>query len=209
MASTTPPDPDRSRQHRAQAGTDFIDAIWLDGYEHQSIWGYDTGVASFFAQVWANGSDSEQPELWLTPPDHQMSWPQIIVPPLVDFTGADPLAIVRAMGIAAPAPVLVDTATLRTRLADCEARTASQYTSGEIAALKWILDGGSRTPASGSVGVDDRPDAALVDAEASHATGMVYLTHGEYMSGLEGALVASICPAATRRWGLAEGHWVG
>ena len=105
MASTTPPDPDRSRQHRAQAGTDFIDAIWLDGYEHQSIWGYDTGVASFFAQVWANGSDSEQPELWLTPPDHQMSWPQIIVPPLVDFTGADPLAIVRAMGIAAPAPV--------------------------------------------------------------------------------------------------------
>ena len=52
-----------------------------------------------------------------------------------------------------------------------------------------------RNPASGSVGVDDRPDAALVDAEASYATGMVYLTYGEYMSGLEGALVVSIRPA--------------
>ena len=96
---------------------------------------------------------------------------------------------------AAPAPVLVDNGTLRTRLTDCAARTASQYTNGEIAALKWVLDGGMRNPASGSVGVDDRPDAALVDAEASYATGMVYLTYGEYMSGLEGALVVSIRPA--------------
>lgn len=33
MASTTQPDPDWSRQHRARAGTDFIDAIWLDAHE--------------------------------------------------------------------------------------------------------------------------------------------------------------------------------
>ena len=198
MASTTPPDPDWSRQHQARAGTDFIDAIWLDGYQHQSIWGYDTGVVSFFAQVWANGSDSEQPELWLTPPDYQMSWPQIIVPPLVDFTGADPLAIVRAMGIAAPSPELVDIAELTTRLERCRDRSASQYTDGETAALEWLLGDAARSPASGSVDTveDDRPPADVVDAEAAYATGMVYLTQGAYVSGVEGALVASLRSAS-------------
>ena len=57
-----------SRHHRITAGTDMVDAIWLDGYDQQSVWGYDTGVGSFFAQMWPNGSRSDAPELWLTPP---------------------------------------------------------------------------------------------------------------------------------------------
>jgi hypothetical protein len=196
--NTPPPDPDWSRRYRVQPGADFIEAIWLDGYEHQSIWGYDTGMVSFFAQVWPNDSTSEQPELWLTPPTQQMSWPQMIVPQLVDFTGEDPLPIVRAMGIAAPAPAVVDSEELTGRLAECGHRPTTEYTQGEIVALEWLLGNRSPGPSSGSIDTSDgeRPTADVVDAEASYATGMVYLTQGQYMSGIEGALVASIRPAA-------------
>ncbi len=74
---TTQPTPNGTATTRTRAGHDFRDAIWLDGYDDQSIWGYDTGVGSFFAQVWSNDSDSEEPDLWLTPPDLWATWPYV------------------------------------------------------------------------------------------------------------------------------------
>lgn len=72
------PDIEWSRHHRTRAGYDFRDAKGLDGHDDQSIWGYDTGVDSFFAQLWKNGSESEDPELWLTSPLLSATWPYVL-----------------------------------------------------------------------------------------------------------------------------------
>lgn len=98
-------DPEWSRHHTTCAGEEFCDALWLDGFDHQSIWGYDTGVNSFFAQVWRNGSASDEPDLWLTPPAFRTSWPHSLIPLIVDFTEVTPLDVVRAMGLARPHPL--------------------------------------------------------------------------------------------------------
>ena len=43
-------------------------ALLLPGWEDLSIWGYDTGLRSFFAQLTRNGnSDDDGPDVWITP----------------------------------------------------------------------------------------------------------------------------------------------
>lgn len=42
--------------------------MFLPGWEDLSIWGYDSGVSSFVAQLTRNGnSDDDGPEVWITP----------------------------------------------------------------------------------------------------------------------------------------------
>lgn len=95
-------DPEWSRHQDVVPGTDFRDAIWLDGFDEQSVWGYDTGVESFFAQLWDNDSDSDEPDLWLTPPTFQATSPEALVPTIVAFTEAKRIDVLRALGIADP-----------------------------------------------------------------------------------------------------------
>ncbi|MFI6031635.1 hypothetical protein [Amycolatopsis magusensis] len=48
-----------------------VDGMWglvLPGWEDRSIWGYDSGTGSFFAQLTRNGnSDDDGPDVWITP----------------------------------------------------------------------------------------------------------------------------------------------
>jgi hypothetical protein len=40
----------------------------LAGWDRYSVWGFDTGVNSFFAQLWKNDDDSRgEPQAWITP----------------------------------------------------------------------------------------------------------------------------------------------
>jgi hypothetical protein len=40
----------------------------LAGWDRYSVWGFDTGVNSFFAQLWKNSDDGrEEPRIWITP----------------------------------------------------------------------------------------------------------------------------------------------
>jgi hypothetical protein len=40
----------------------------LAGWDNYSVWGFDTGVNSFFAQLWKNDDDSRaEPRVWITP----------------------------------------------------------------------------------------------------------------------------------------------
>jgi hypothetical protein len=54
------------------AGDDAIRnmALWLDGWDDRSIWGYDPQAGGFFAQLWRNeGPDTLDgaPNIWITP----------------------------------------------------------------------------------------------------------------------------------------------
>jgi hypothetical protein len=42
---------DHSRNHAARPGHQSHDVIDLPGWEDQSIWGWDDGVGSFYAQL--------------------------------------------------------------------------------------------------------------------------------------------------------------
>lgn len=186
--------PDWSRCHGVRPGEDFYDAIWLDGFEEQSIWGYDTGTGGFFAQVWQNGSANEQPDLWLTAP---MTLPcaQALLPAIVEFTGHDPLAVVRAMGIARPNPTCVPDTELKAYLEELCQRPDNDVTAGETAACRWMLglsdiapSSESRTPSGDGL----RPLAVEVDAEAAHATGNSYLRRRDYDIGVETGLIKAL-----------------
>jgi len=40
-------------------------ALFLDGWDEQSILGTDEMTGGWFAQLWQNGSDSERPDVWV------------------------------------------------------------------------------------------------------------------------------------------------
>ena len=40
-------------------------ALFLDGWDERSIWGFDRQDGSYFAQLWRNGSSSEAPDIWI------------------------------------------------------------------------------------------------------------------------------------------------
>lgn len=186
-------DPEWHRHHTTRAGEDFRDAIWLDGYDGQSVWGYDTGVSSFFAQVWSNDSASYEPDLWLTPPDLCAAWPYVLVPLIVTFTGSTPLSVVRALGVARPAPELISDDALCSRRARCSADTGNPHAAGQARALDWVLGDSHRSPFDATpVNEAQRPTAAEVDAEAHHAAGMLTLLGGAELAGVEEALLRSL-----------------
>jgi hypothetical protein len=55
---------------RRLAVEDSMNPLMLEGWDDQSIWGYDSGTASHFAQLTRNGnSDAAGPDVWITPPN--------------------------------------------------------------------------------------------------------------------------------------------
>jgi hypothetical protein len=45
--------------------------LWLEGWDHSSIWGYDPPLETFYAQLTRDGtSDDDGPEIWITPPTY-------------------------------------------------------------------------------------------------------------------------------------------
>lgn len=62
-------------------------ALEIPGYEQQSIWGHDPATGDLFAQLWRNGSDSDEPEIWIIEQDLESLYVRIALsfePPL-DF----------------------------------------------------------------------------------------------------------------------------
>jgi hypothetical protein len=45
-------------------------ALWLDGWDDRSIWGYDPQADGFFAHLWRNDEPDtidDAPHIWITP----------------------------------------------------------------------------------------------------------------------------------------------
>ena len=76
-----------------------IYAVFLDGWDHRSTWGWDDGMGCFYAQLTRNGeSDANGPGIWITPP----TWPQAttatqLATLIAAATGADLHAVQVAM----------------------------------------------------------------------------------------------------------------
>ena len=89
----------------------FRAALYLDGWQQRSIWGWDRMTASLFAYLWPNGDDSDHPPV-IIPSSWNPSarWPATADPTklamhIVEATGCSDVAVVRAMADQAPAPL--------------------------------------------------------------------------------------------------------
>jgi len=89
----------------------FRVALYLDGWEQRSIWGWDAMTGSLFAHLWPNGDDSDHPPVIIPSGWHPSArWPATADPAqlamhIVQATGCSDLAVVRAMADQAPAPL--------------------------------------------------------------------------------------------------------
>jgi hypothetical protein len=168
--------PDHARNHTARPGYQLHDAVDLRGWDHRSIWGWDQGTGSFYAQLWRNDSTSEAPDIWLTGARTPYPWPASIALAIVENTEADALTTVRAMGIAHPDPSLLPDDTIMDRADELnKADDRSDYGRGQIHALAWTqglaeFTTGTRT----EWGRNRRPTPEQVDAEHHMVTGQLY-----------------------------------
>jgi hypothetical protein len=165
-----------SRNHFCRPGRNFRDGINLAGWDKQSFWGYDTGLGSFFAQLWSNDSNSDPPELWLSGAQTPYPWPGGIVLEIVERLTEDPLAVVRALGLADPNPALRLEHEIMQRIRElAELGPRMPYIAGQIRALGWIQGLVNRTPGSWRRWRRTmKPSPAQVDAEHRLVTGRIY-----------------------------------
>ena len=73
--------------------------VLIDGWDHQSTWGYDDGVGSLYAQLTRNGnSDANGPDVWLSPPTiPRILLPETLAKAIAQVTSVDLAAVHAAM----------------------------------------------------------------------------------------------------------------
>ena len=99
----------------AVANTIVIDsfraALYLNGWERRSIWGWDVMTGSLFAHLWPNGDDSDHPPVIIPSSwDPSARWPATADPAqlarhIAQASGCSGAAVLRAMADQAPAPL--------------------------------------------------------------------------------------------------------
>lgn len=167
--------PEHSRNHTARPGHQLHDAVDLPGWEDQSIWGWDEGTGSFYAQLWRNDSTSDTPDIWLTAARTPYPWPSSIALSIVEQTGVDALTVVRAMGLAHPDPTLLADEAIMDRAGElARLNDQSRYIGGQVHALAWVQGLAEFTPGTRTEWGTRKPSAAQVDAEHHMVTGRVY-----------------------------------
>lgn len=80
----------------------YVGGTWgllLDGWEGLSIWGFDAGTGSFFAQLTRNGNTDENgPDVWITPGRYPtITNPSELANLIARATGATAAAVAAAM----------------------------------------------------------------------------------------------------------------
>ncbi len=166
---------DYSRHHARTPGEEFRDIVDLPGWEDQSIWGYESGACSYFAQLWRNGRRSDEPDHWLSGVDEVYPRPGCIALQVVERTGADPLSAIRSLSLAHPEPRLRSDAAFEAMVAEVERAPRDGFQMGFIESLTWVMGHVGVCPASRWGWAGGRPSPDQVDAEHQMATGRVYL----------------------------------
>lgn len=178
--------PEHSRNHTVRPGVRLHDAVDLSGWEQRSIWGWDEGTSSFYAQLWRNGSTSEAPDVWLTGARKPYPWPGCVALEIVERTESDALAVVRALGIAHPEPTLRTPAEVGSRVLELrKQKEEGHYVGGKIHALAWTQGLAEFTPGTRTYWGKSIPTVERVDAEHHMITGSVY--RGENRAFFTGA----------------------
>ena len=117
----------------------------------------------------------------------------MLVPPIVAYADEEPLAVVRALGIARPAPELHGVDELAERRESLLAAEEHPYLVGELRALDWMLGHNSTSPSTMTlVPCGECPTAAQIDAEATLAAGMLTITGRTEWAGVEAGLFEAL-----------------
>ena len=165
---------DASRNYGTRPGYELRDDVDLAGWDERSVWGYDTGTGSFYAQLWRNPGDSDAPDVWLSGVNPPLPWPGCIVAATVDATGCDPVSVVRALGLAHPTAHLRGRAELAAAAGPL-AHTNEGYTAGKFAALQWAMGMATVTPGGRRPWPERQPPSVEeVVAEQYVITGRAY-----------------------------------
>lgn len=177
-----------SRNFDRRPGDEFRSTLELPGWQHQSTWGYDEPIGSYFAQLWRNASrDEPRPDIWLSGIQHDYARPGSIALEVMESTGvSDPLTIVSAMGILDPAPRLRGIAEITGQIEELMPERKDPYITGQIDALRWVLAGTTPGPGSGREWLADPPSAEQVAAEHHFVIGRLYESGGD-QDGFSGA----------------------
>lgn len=169
------------RNFGTRPGRDLRDDVDLADWDERSVWGYDEGVGSFYAQLWRNPGDSDEPDVWLSGVDPHYPWPGCIALAIVETTGCDPVSVVRALGLANPHPALRPLADIARQATPLTSPAGDGYTTGRVAVLNWILGAAREAPGSRLPWrADQRPTPEEVTAEQHMVTGRVYQSFDPY-----------------------------
>jgi hypothetical protein len=167
------PTADSSRHYRRCRGCEFQDRLDLPGWDQRSVWGYNNGVQSFFAQLWRNGSRAGKPRVSLSGQWPNYRWPGCLALDIIAATEQTPVAVVTALAVLDPSP--------RLRPADeIEARVRTppgaggKFTESYRRALLWVLGKSDTCPGSKTTWTAGIPEPRRVDVEHELLAGRVY-----------------------------------
>ncbi|MEV0030442.1 hypothetical protein [Nocardia sp. NPDC050793] len=180
-------------------GDEFVEAVLLDGWDHQSLWGWELGY--YFLQLWRNDLP-EKPYRWITPADHPLPWPGCVALETMRTTGADPVSVSRALRILAPPAVRSPFEVIQRELAENRRYAAEDYCAGQIDAYEWVLGHGTRCPGSGLAWPGGMPTHDDITAEWNINTGLLYdqvVMTDKHASGVDEALSTVIFTAIGKR----------
>ena len=170
----------------------FRTVVRLRGWEAHSVWGYDGTLDSFVAVLQPDSGGTVQSVGLIGPP---LRWADCLAVEIMRSCGCDPLAAVRALGIARPHAELRPEPDLSRTLLEWRAALrpgpGSGYEQGRVAGLAWALGAAGNAPASGWPMAWDRPTPEQVDAECVLATARVYVggpRPRDFYTGVEEAL---------------------
>jgi hypothetical protein len=176
-----------SRNFDRRPRTEFRTTLELPGWQHQSAWGYDVPIGSYFAQLWRNTTEDEaQPDIWLSGIRSEYARPGSIALEIMKYTGHDPLTIVSAMGILDPASRLRGIVEITGQITALTPDRKDPYTAAQIEALLWVLTGAGPGPGSEREWLADAPSAQQVAAEHHLVIGRLYEPGGD-QDGYSGA----------------------
>jgi hypothetical protein len=184
-------DPVTTRNIDVRPGHDLHASIDLPGWDDRSIWGYDHGLTSFYAQLWRNPGTGNAPDIWLSGHDPRYPWPACIALAIVDATGREPASIIRALGLRQPHPTPRPIAEI-VRAVTTPTAAHDPYTAGRQAAFDWVTGLATITPGSRRPWTAAQPSAEQVRAEHYMITARLYQALDEqtraWTNGVDDAL---------------------
>ncbi|WP_106398907.1 hypothetical protein [Actinocorallia populi] len=182
----------------------FREGLWLDGWDQQSVWGYDEGMVSYFAQLWRNGDNGDAPTIWISGMNPRYEYPERLLGAIVAATRAPALEVFRAMQRPDAAPAgnsparslprhpIPTKAELQRQYASASS-SDDPYPGGVADALAWLLGIGQSTagPVTGQH-ASIPPTEEEIDAERWAASAAVHQRSDHPQSwfvGVEGTLM--------------------
>ncbi|MFF1399330.1 hypothetical protein ACFVZD_36725 [Streptomyces sp. NPDC058287] len=181
----------------------MTNALWLEGWEGQSTWGYDSAAGSYFAQLYRDeGPDRDAPDVWLSGVTERFKYAEELMVRIMAATSASPTAVYEAM---VPDPLAVvpqhrapeDPAVPGGRtLQEIQERAQqadgdTEFEQGIARALKWVLGREPASPVTALPPASARPSPLEIEAERWAATGAIYQptrTPRDVATGAETAL---------------------